>query len=1234
MQKPSALDDGANRGLILLRASRLEALLGPLDTLLQQTRPDNPLTPQTVIAAHPGMKQWLTAALARQVGAGRIVANLEVVLPSRWLDGLSHALLGERALALPNYRRGHLRWTLHAMLGCPTAHGVVDPQLLDYLEGAGSADERALRRFQLADRLARVLTQYLVYRGDWLQAWEADKSLFATAKLADSGLQSLESQCLAPLWRQLVGALGEHRGGLVRALIEALQRAPAAQPPLHLVGLSHLPPAELSVLQAYARRAPVFLYVPDPCREYWGGLHRGSGEGGWRTPPQQAWENFRADESVRLQDPDGLDWRPQGHPLLARWGRLGQHFFAALVEGELREDIRHGQDQAAATPNTRLQRLQESIRQLDPALLTEDVDAAAAATDGSLRIHACHTRQRELEVLRDALLAAIDEDGVDAGDMVVMAPDIQAYLPLIPALFGEPGSARERLLPYHLADVPVARSHPLFAVVQTLLGLGGSRLSAPDVVDLLAVAEVRRALNLDQGDADTLIEWLRASRVAWALDGAHKQALSLPARAEHSFAWALDRMLAGYLMADLPGATDPSPVVLPDGTELLPLAGIEGPSAAALGSLDRLLCELQCWRELGTRELPASGWAEVLRTRVDALLQVDRGDADARAALEVVQRAIANLAAEPARNGEDPSLRLPVVRELLEDALAAAPEHQRFLMGGITFCGMVPQRAIPFAMVCVLGLDEGAFPRRSVDAGIDLMTRLRRIGDRDVLSDDRYLFLETVMSARTRLHLSYLGQGVRDGKHRNPAAPLAELLAELELRAGIAADDPQRPRPWLLRHPLQPFDRRYFDHQHPALFSYSHSLAKLGGSGNQASPRLRDGAPPAAEPLPDPLPLATLQAFFKDPAKALLKDHLQLSLAALDADARLPEDEPMDAIARLHAVARRVFLQQLLPRRCADPAWQWDAQPPPWVRLGGLLPLGEDGRNAWQREAAAIEALWARAAELGRFDARGSGGGQTVAVELALPAPAATTTSAAIPQRLQGSVRNLYPLHPSEHGLQVVYAFPDSNAKNHLESAAEIGFKVLVPAFLDWAVLRLRSACEQAPAPLRLTMLAAGEPAMAVRINAWDGNYCAADADLRRRMLADLRQRLGALVALLQLARAGRSWFYPKSAWAAIARPPQPSDDLQAWFETVAGEVAKVWSVDHGDAKGERDYAPGYARLLEGDLVFGDRERDPGGAALRALIADAERVQALIMLDGGDAAATDGPPAPAQVAAA
>jgi len=1201
-------------GLTVLRASRLEALLTPLQTLLEQTRPEHPLVPQTVVAAHPGMKQWLGRELARQVGPARIVANLNVQLPSSWLDGLSATLLGERAVALPHYRRTHLRWTLHALLEHPQRWGLEDPRVLDYLQQGRDADERALRRFQLADRLARVYSQYLVYRGDWLLAWETGRHVQATARQADAALRALEKGCLAPLWQAVRKQLGPHRASLAQDLVHALGAHAGALEPLHVFGLSHLPPAELSILRTYARRAPVFLYVPDPCREYWGGLYPAVKDAaGGRRPDVGGWNSFREEEQQRLENPDVLAWHDQAHPLLARWGRLGQHFFAALVEDGLREDIRHWQDEDEQTPESRLARVQDSIRRLEPELMQEDATAPEALQDASLRVHACHTRLRELEVLHDALLDAL-EQGIRPDDIVVMAPDIGAYLPLIPAVFGDPGHEPGRRLPYHLADVPMSRSHRLFVVFDTLLALATSRITAPDVADLLGVPEVQRALGLEAAEADTLVEWLRQSRVAWALDGAHKQALSLPPQTDYSFAWAMDRMLAGYLMADPLGGTDSTAVTLPDTTELLPLAGVEGPTAAALGKLDHLLCELQAWRDLTQVEQPASQWAVGLQERVNALLAADSEDADAVAALASIRRAIAQLAAEPAANGQDPLLRLPVVRELLQETLCAVPERQRFLSGGITFCGMVPQRAIPFQMVCVLGLDEGAFPRRPADGGIDLMARLRRVGDRDVVSDDRYLFLETLMSARKRLHLSYVGQGVRDGKRRNPAMPLAELLAELDMRCGIAPEDEEAPRPWWVWHPLQPFDARYFDGSHPALFSYSSAFFAMQGEGRRAPPRLRDHIPSLPTPLPDPLPLEMLETAFKDPAKALLKDHLQLSLDVLDEGRRLPEEEPLKAIPPIHQVAQRVFLHHVLPRKCADPEWQWDHIPPPWVRLGGVLPPGRAGEVLWQQQVDAVEALWHQADAWRRFDSRGQNGRLSLRVDVLLGDDGEDEP---LPRRITGVVTDVFPLRDSEAGVQIVSVFPDPNSSKCLKKPEALGFKECVPAFLRWALLRLQRAdTDLLPAPVRLTMLALAEPELARQVNAWDEAFCIADAATRPVMREDLRRRLCGLVRLLLKMRRGNSWFYPKSGWEAVRKLMSRGmvTPMAIAQEDIAAEVAKAVAGVWQGFMGERDYAPGYAWLLEGDLVFGDPDTDPDRRALAGLVEDALTLHRLISL--------------------
>jgi exodeoxyribonuclease V gamma subunit len=539
----------------------------------------------------------------------------------------------------------------------------------------------------------------------------------------------------------------------------------------------------------------------------------------------------------------------------------------------------------------------------------------------------------------------------------------------------------------------------------------------------------------------------------------------------------------------------------------------------------------------------------------------------------------------------DPVLRLSVVRDLLVARLSAAPERQPFLMGGITFCGMVPQRAIPFQVVAVLGLNDGEFPRAASDSGLDLMARFRRLGDRDVRSDDRYLFLETLMSARRRLHLSYLGEGVRDGKPRNPAAPLAELLTALDVAAGLRADDTVADRPWRVRHPLQPFDPRYFNATDPRLFSYSAAFAAMHGRAlAPAVPAFMQpsatavavdnhGVALAATPSPPPVTLRELASYYKDPAAQLLKQHLHVSLDALD-DERLPQQEPLTAqFAPLDTVARRLFFNDGL----AGGAWTLE-QPPAWLRLGGIMPPGQPGVAAWQDEVMAVNALLAKAQGLPGF-APAAPVASTHAVDLAVAG-----------WRITGQVEKIF-VTAVAGAVQWQLLRPFPARKGKLKAECELNFKDRVPLFLDWALLRLHTArAPGADVPaLRLRALVADEePRWQAGINAWDEHFMAAPPGARAPLLADLERRLGQLLHWWQEAQTAPRWYFPKAAWATLkaelyAKPTRPNADGVAAVQakTPAASVGQVW-VSARDGGGERSYAPGYSQLLAGEVDFAD----------------------------------------------
>jgi len=1173
--------DSAAPGMIIYRASRLEALLDPLLALMRAAPPRHVLAPHGIIAAHPGMQKWLSREIALRRGPHGIAANLRIELPSEWLDRLALHVLGEEAVALRPYRREVLRWRIDDCL-----RTTQDAQVSAYL--AADTRSSAQRRFQLAERLARIYTRYLVYRPDWLRDWAAPGKSPSAAEAIDGRERPAAQSFLAPLWKMLRSGIGEpHRGEMLTRLIAMLSEAtvaPLGDEPLHVFGLAHLAPSELAVLRAVARLRSVVLYVPDPCREFWGGLR---GERARLRELAQADPDAEATQSAFLE---------QGHPLLANWGRMGQHFLLALDDVDAQIDERHWQDKAD-TPqlDSRLHRLQESIRQLKPELAGEAGGWRPARTDRSLRIHVCHTRLRELEVLRDALLRERSENPqLKASDIVVMMPDIGAYLPLLPTVFGEAGR-HEGPLPYHCFDVAAARSHPLFAALRQLLDLPRSRVSAPEVVDLLTVPQIARRLKLGPGDSGMLARWLQNGRVAWALDAAFRARFDVPAIAEHTFAWALDRMLAGYVIGPL-GDDEPRAIAFPDASAIVPVEGMHGPQTALLGALDTLLVELQAWCSLGQAPHRASEWAALLEQRLESMFLIDPTDRDAREAKAFVLRFVRAIASEPAESGLDPLLDFAVVRDVLLHRLDAMPERQRFLLGGITFCGMVPQRAIPFEVVAVLGLNDGEFPRLGREAGLDLMSTHRRLGDRDSRSDDRYLFLETVMSARSALHLSYIGEGVRDGQPRNPAAPLDELMAMLDAATAAApraaaptqgetsregdteAEKEKRLRPWLVRHPLQPFDDRYFNGTDPALFSFRHDFAQMraGDDAAPGTPFVAESAAAPAEALQSQtIALSEVFAYYKDPAKQLLAKALNLRLEALSDD-KLSDTEPLQArFEAIDQVAKKLFSAAVAAPERAVPEVV-----PDWLRLTGLLPPGRLGDAAWLAERDKALAL-VKEIDNHELFAGGLPSALAPAIERLLTAGIGDARFA-----LQGELRRAYEKNGT---FWVMDVYPGKAKESDLDFKARIGF------FLEWALLRLDDP--DGRHAVRACAVIAGERDCRWEhsFNHWDRAFVATGSD-KEAMLHELDRRVGGLVEFWLRSQRHPQWYFPATSWAAV----------QGGIEAAA----KRWSgsTDPFGKRGEREYAPGYARLLAGEREF------DAGAAADALLENAERLQSLINL--------------------
>jgi len=912
--------------LITHHSNRLERLADVLAEILAIPLA-SPLAPEVVAVQSIGTARWLALRLARRFG---ITANIQFPFPAALLWRLFRAALPDVPERSP-FGVDVLTWRALAELTEVAGEPGFEP-LAEYLR---EGDERT--RYALAQQIALRFDEYMVYRPDWILAWENGKA----------------DHWQARLWRRITGGQPvRHRVRLAEEFVASLRSGALGNvlpERISLFGLTVLPPVHLGLFAELAGACDVHLFLLNPCQEYWGEI--------W-GPREIARRAGEADpEALRLET---------GNSLLASLGTQGRDLFDRLQDLEAAEEARFEEPGEYCM----LHAVQSDILHLRNRGEGREAPTPICADDRSIQVHACHSPAREVEVLHDQLLALFErEPGLTPADVLVIASDIDRYAPLVDAVFGTADPARR--IPYQIAGRAARRVAPLIQDFYDLLAVPEGRCDPNAVLALLEVDAVRRRFGLVPPDLETIRNWIRDAGIRWGVDAADRAARGVPALPEHTWRAGLDRLLLGIA---LPGADRCF-------ASLLPCGDVEGDEAAVLGRLvafaETLFAAIADLR--ASRAVPA--WAERLRGLVAVFFDPEEGEEAEQEQLLAAITLMAEHASQAAFDGEVP---LAVVRSCLEGLVEAEAGRSPLGAGTVTICGLVPARAIPFAVVCLLGMDDGTFPRTQRPAGFDLMREEPRAGDRSRRQDDRALFLEALLAARRVFYVSYVGQHIRENTPLPPSAPVSELLDYLD--RGFRHPDPAHPArdAVVTRHPLQPFSARYFLPDGP-LFSYAVAFcAASRAAAGERAPR----APFLRAPLPEP-PAEWRQAtveqflrFFAHPARYLARERLGIRLEEDEGLLEAREPFVLDALAG-YQLREALFTGCLQGRPVAETQAA--------ARGGGLLPHGVVGDVFLAREAARAEDFARRIAGWGPAEPR-----DPVSVDLDLG-----------PIRLRGRLGNL-----------------------------------------------------------------------------------------------------------------------------------------------------------------------------------------------------------------------------------
>ncbi len=918
----------------IYHSNQLDLLKSLAAALIEGQPLQDPFQSEVILVQSSGMAQWLQMELAARFG---IAANIEFPLPASFIWRMFTLVLPD----IPKesaFSKDAMTWKLMTLL----------PQLCKqpgfeviyrYLEDDG--DRRKCHQF--AARLADLYDQYLVFRPDWLESWQRGERV--------TGLGDAQ-EWQAPLWLALVEYTAQmrqstwHRANLHQRFIHALEQAqhcpPGLPPRVFICGISALPPTYLQALQALGRHIDIHLLFTNPCRYYWGDIRDHAFLARLQTRTRSHYRDRLEKEVFRqpgqaagLFNDEGE--QEAGNPLLASWGKLGRDNLFLLSQIDDAQEVDAFVDPA---DDRLLSLLQRDILELeDHSVLGMRADQLEnsrgkrllAAGDRTLSLHVCHSPQREVEVLHDQLLAMMSADpALSPREIIVMVADIDRYAPAIQAVFGNIGTGRH--LPFAISDRRARQIHPALPAFLTLLELPRSRFAAEQVLALLEVPALAARFAINEEDRKLLRQWVDESGIRWGLDDDNIRELMLPATGQHTWQFGLTRMLLGYAMDSHSG----------DWRGILPYDESSGLAAELVGHLAELLAQLRRWRDILSAPRMLEDWLPCCRALITDFFLPDTEAEVALALLETQWQQIVQF-------GLQAGLGWPIAVSLLRDELSARLDQQRvsqrFLAGAINFCTLMPMRSIPFKVVCLLGMNDGVYPRSLPPMGFDLMASQPRRGDRSRRDDDRYLFLEAMLSAQQRFYISFIGRSIQDNTLRYPSVLVSELTDYIAQSFYLPGDEDadvdtsaERVREHLYQwHPRMPFAAENFI---AGTEQQSYAAEWLPAAGAGGTPHPEFSRPLENRPL-DALSFDDLKRFYSHPVRAFFQQRLGVFFRLEERE--LSADEPFV----IEGLTRYQLNGQLLNVLIAgqDPGLLYRQ-----VRAAGYLPYGAFGELYWTRQ--------------------------------------------------------------------------------------------------------------------------------------------------------------------------------------------------------------------------------------------------------------------------------------------
>lgn len=631
-----------------------------------------------------------------------------------------------------------------------------------YTNNSSRKDDFDNKIWQLSTRLARYFMEYELHRDDMIQSWMKGKSMLNT------GMESAQRFIYHTLFKK-----GGYRDSVNDQWLTLPQywtrstftKPVTSAPKFVLIGESHLSPFHAKMIFEMGRYLPVSVYQLNPCSEFWEDV---------TTPGEDRWHRIRSIGIEQTREGDTLRSNEDENPLLKLWGKTGREtvkLLSLIEEAGSREQLCTSEWIApgpSPSSTTTLGIVHDQVLRRTTAI----EERASIRQDTSIQVASCPEIFREVEAVYNSILANLEQDSsLDMTDIAVMVPDMSVYGPVLHSVF----SREPRRLAFSMIDSTAAFDSMFAKAVLSLFEIAAGSFTRREIAGLVRNPCFYEAHAMTLDDVLIWLSWadkLNIYREFSKTDNLDPE--------QNLFTWqqGLLRLRLGRIMNAKEASVQEGKFL--SFYNIVPYTDINTGDQRRIDTISRIIELLNSRiQKLRTLEATAEDWIRFITGLFDELLTIPEGRPEENLVYSNLIKDLNNLAILdrlPVTN-EKSALSINAIREFILESLTGIPSSRgSYLTTGVNISALVPKRQIPFRIIYLLGMQEGVFPGSHDTSTLNLMAGRRRIGDATRPDINRYHFLETLLSTRDKLYITFISKDLQKDQDFHPNSVVGQLI--------------------------------------------------------------------------------------------------------------------------------------------------------------------------------------------------------------------------------------------------------------------------------------------------------------------------------------------------------------------------------------------------------------------------------------------------------------------------